>query len=790
MLVVQPNLFRLVSVATLALVALIPIQTFGQSDPSDQNELRHRIVSDDSVVYLNWASLADLKATGSPSEDWLGQEEIQGMLKKLFKAIEEYQQLHPIDDELMNELLSKAPKLLYDCPATLHLTGYDEAHPDWTIGQTVFVVKLNQHTEYVEKTIERLIRKNKDIAGSVEQHEIDGVSMQSIPVENVGRTYFGIIEGNLVCSVGAIPIEETLANIKTPTPDFIKQNSTDLGVKRPYLNLFADADSLLKTWESEIPPGVYDTFKLDEIKSVSASYGLDDGGFIASFLVECPKELTGILSAFDGKQIQDAQIAEMPNNSISSAGARIPIANIFQQFNSSAKLSGAEEVFAFEIERIENLTGLKFSEEILDSFDGTIFAYQKLNNTSIVSLGVKDKDVFADRLAKAMKAIQIEAEAVEGGEFIKKQSKSFTIYSFKRPIYLGPSFSWCHADDQFYVGASANTISSHLRRRGRTRGRLIDDERFKEAMNFGESKGWGRPMVFSHVDIVTTMQLLIPLGRTFFGNQKLEDFDFSFDDVPSVEVLSNGVQSNVLTVFRTPKGIQAIERSTIPGLTSVGTTGVMIGMLLPAVQQVRAAARRATAMNNLRQLQFSILNYESAHGRFPRAHSADDGGKPLLSWRVHVLPYLEEKALYEKFHLDEPWDSPHNIKLLDQMPESFQNPSNIHVSGKTTFLAVTGEHGAFPNTEGLALGDIADGVSNTISIVDVNPKHAVNWTQPADFDPADHKSLLGPHRDNTLGTNVLVVLLDGSVYSLITSSEANLRQMMHRNDGKGSPEDE
>ena len=67
-------------------------------------------------------------------------------------------------------------------------------------------------------------------------------------------------------------------------------------------------------------------------------------------------------------------------------------------------------------------------------------------------------------------------------------------------------------------------------------------------------------------------------------------------------------------------------------------------------------------------------NYDSTHGSLPPHAIYGKDGKPLLSWRVLILPYIEEQALYEQFHLDEPWDSPHNEPLLRQIPRCYRSP--------------------------------------------------------------------------------------------------------------------
>lgn len=190
---------------------------------------------------------------------------------------------------------------------------------------------------------------------------------------------------------------------------------------------------------------------------------------------------------------------------------------------------------------------------------------------------------------------------------------------------------------------------------------------------------------------------------------------------------------------------------------SVPTIGVLTGLLLPAVQAAREAARRMQSSNNAKQLMLSIHNYESAYKRIPVRATKSPNGKPLLSWRVAILPYIEQNALYQQFHLDEPWDSEHNIKLLDKMPPTFNHPSYVGPAGHTVYLAPYYESTIW-NADTPKFGKITDGTSNTIALFEVNDAHAVPWTKPDDLD-LHELELLDCFRP--IGSNV--AMFDGSV---------------------------
>lgn len=211
-------------------------------------------------------------------------------------------------------------------------------------------------------------------------------------------------------------------------------------------------------------------------------------------------------------------------------------------------------------------------------------------------------------------------------------------------------------------------------------------------------------------------------------------------------------------------------------LSMMAMVGILIGMMLPAVQQVREAARRTTAANSLRQLQLSQLNYEDANNKYPGAgiNSGEEGAG--LSWRVHILPYLEEQALYQRFNLNEPWDSEHNKALIPLMPEHFvslgRNAEDIP-EGHTVFLRPIG-NGAFPDPAAepytaVTTQSVTDGTAQSISLLEANPEMAQIWTKPdADyaFDPANPAAGIGSYRIS--GFNA--VMMDGSVQFISNST--------------------
>ncbi len=194
-----------------------------------------------------------------------------------------------------------------------------------------------------------------------------------------------------------------------------------------------------------------------------------------------------------------------------------------------------------------------------------------------------------------------------------------------------------------------------------------------------------------------------------------------------------------------------------------------------AVTKVRIAAARNRSANNLKQLALAMHAYHDVNGHFPPAAVYGKDGKPLLSWRVLVLPYLENEALYKEFHLDEPWDSDHNKKLLEKMPEVFASPVAEGKKPETPYQAFVGKDTVFPGAKGIKLTDITDGTSNTILFVEA-PKSAP-WTKPDDL-PYDAGKPL-PKVGGLFPNGFNAVFCDGSVRFIVQGvNEKTLRALI------------
>ncbi len=192
-------------------------------------------------------------------------------------------------------------------------------------------------------------------------------------------------------------------------------------------------------------------------------------------------------------------------------------------------------------------------------------------------------------------------------------------------------------------------------------------------------------------------------------------------------------------------------------------------------------ADRERSVENLKRLMLAMHSYHDVNNHFPPAAIQDNDGKALLSWRVLVLPYVDQDELFKEFKLDEPWDSENNKKLLAKMPKIYAPPRGKHKEHSTVYQVFAGKGTVFENTQGARIADITDGTSNTIAIVEA--AEAVPWTKPADLAYDPEKPL--PKMGGMFKDVFHAAFCDGAVHTLkLKFDEQTMRLAINPSDGQ------
>lgn len=198
-------------------------------------------------------------------------------------------------------------------------------------------------------------------------------------------------------------------------------------------------------------------------------------------------------------------------------------------------------------------------------------------------------------------------------------------------------------------------------------------------------------------------------------------------------------------------------KRTVFVLMTVGAVLALAYFVLRPVPAAREYAKRDHCKYNLRQIGLAFHNYHDTYKCFPPYAICDHEARPLLSWRVAILPFVEEHDLYRQFHLNEPWDSPHNFPLAQRMPSVYRCPTDASSKANaSSYVVVTGPGTFFPIDSQTKIQDVKDGMSMTVMAGEYVPNNSP-WTKPEVYSIDD--SIVGAGRfssSHSGGWHVLV----------------------------------
>jgi hypothetical protein len=218
---------------------------------------------------------------------------------------------------------------------------------------------------------------------------------------------------------------------------------------------------------------------------------------------------------------------------------------------------------------------------------------------------------------------------------------------------------------------------------------------------------------------------------------------------------------------------------------------VLFLLLWPAIQSARPRTR-PPCKNNLHQIGLALHNYHDKYGCFPPAYIADANGRPMHSWRVLLLPYLDQQELFARYDFNEPWNGPHNAQLAEEFPtlKIFRCPRDSGAG--TSYAAVIGPRTCWPERMPCHIRDITDGTSLTLLVVEVHDS-GIHWMEPRDLhvtqmaptiNPGGGQGISSPHEGGAY-----VLRAEGSVPFFSDKMPAeDLRLWLERDDGEPTPD--
>jgi hypothetical protein len=544
---------------------------------------------------------------------------------------------------------------------------------------------------------------------------------------------------------------------------------------------------------------IVETLGLKQVGAIESVSGLDAEGIVNRGFVHIEGRPRGLLTVLDGKGMTPESVSFIPKDATFATAFSI---NLQRVYNTTVQLiaenvpDGAKSVDEVEAMSEEQL-GTRISE-ILPALGDVWTLWMSpsdgwLGATATVELRDRAKLVALQTRLTALLPDMPDEEGELSIETVKFGEHDVNMLVI-RGVPIRPS--WTFTEDRLLFSLAPQSIKASLSTRAEEIG-LFADKRFASAF-----EGEGETIAISYQDTAklfeatySYLMLIAPMALDAINEQNRRsgqpDLEVPFDVsmLPSSRSIHRHLKPGINITRRTADGLSTESHQTFPTPTIGASAPIAVALLLPAVQAAREAARRAQSLNNVRQIGLAIVTHENTYRRFPPAYSQSKDGKPLLSWRVHILPYVEEQALYEQFHLDEPWDSEHNKKLIAKMPQVYKSPQSKAGAGKTVYLGVSGEKGVLvpPTKErkggGIKVDEVTDGTARTLLVVQANDESAVTWTKPDDYVPDAKDPLKGLINPGTPGFPAVFTDVH-SVYISKNIDPKMLMRMFDRNDGE------
>jgi hypothetical protein len=611
----------------------------------------------------------------------------------------------------------------------------------------------------------------------------------------------GYRASQLLVVLGRTTPKELVAKLQTPSKPaaWVTKVSQDLSVERPSMLMYFDAQKVLNTLQPIITDPmaskVLDALGISKLKSFAAVSGLDKTGMHSVSMLTTEGTPTGLFDLIPDKPISVNDFKNIPASAVNATVTRLDLAYLYDR-----AMKGIQQVepnthaqIEQTIAGVEPQLGFSVKGDLLEGLGDTWSFYTSATEPGVsfvpglvITASVRKQE----GVAKALNVVVMAAKAAIANvglqapfsiqDFAARNEKGYFIVFNNIPIPVQPT--WVLTKNQLIIGLSPQLVSAHLA--GTAKGSMAENEHLKAAFQWNS-----KPLTVSYSDpkpgLQTVYTLVNSFGPMVIQQMAAQGINFNLPPLPPMADIEQHLLPTVTTMGRTSNGWKTESHGVIPSGIEIGPAAIAVGaaLLLPAVQQAREAARRSQSRNNLKQIALAFHNYHDTYRTFPAAASVDKKGKKLLSWRVHLLPFLEQNALYQQFHLDEPWDSEHNKQFIKQIPPVYVQPTHADLAkeGKTVYLVPAGKGLAFEGNDGMKIQNFTDGTSNTILAVEAHRDAAAIWTKPDDL-AVDFKNPLKNLKSAVLG-GFHILMCDGSVRFISDNIDANVLKALFTRGG-------
>ncbi|HVX63899.1 MAG TPA: DUF1559 domain-containing protein [Pirellulales bacterium] len=755
--------------------------------PADAGVMR--AAPEECLFYLGWngAGKADANSQNQ-TEQLLAEEEVQTFISEIDRQVTALAQQMLRSNPMAAAFADDLPAIVKGVltrPAALYVSkaGIGPMGPDMQAGLIVNTGDMQPVFAKAVAQLEAMALAGLPPGTQLQEVDAGGAKLHRAPLPpNMPVVVWGFKDSYFLISVGADAGQELLARLASGSPPaWLAEAQEKAGIDRPGRTWYVNVAGILQAAAPFLADpklaGALDALGVRSINHLSSVSGFDGTGMASKTVVALAGQPKGVFAALDGEGLTAADLQPIPQDVNFAVAARLDLANVLKQvLETVANIDpGARDEADRGLEQLDAQLGFSLTDDLLAVLGDAWCIYAAAAEAAAdadapaasnvtLSVTVRDRSQFEQAYQALIERLREEGEKSDGKWAVKESKyRGQDVYYVRLklpqaaaspsplPFDLNSAGAglmpcWCLTDERLTICSTPKALKTALTRDPDAPSLAARDELA------GRFDGGSGPRAVTYSDTAAglrvsypQLQALLPLASAGIASAGL---NLQIPALPSLSALESHARPAVVIFEQTDAGFAAESHQTVPIVNSqsMATSGAAIALVLPAVQAARTAARRSQSMNNLRQIALAMHNYADVNKGFPAAASYDDQGQPLLSWRVHILPFIEQRPLYEAFHLDEPWDSEHNKMLIARMPAVYQNPNLALEAGQTSYVAVVGDDAAIQPKKPTTFADITDGTSNTLMAVEADADHAVIWTKPDDWSPDADDPMAGLFR--------------------------------------------
>lgn len=664
--------------------------------------------------------------------------------------------------KLLRALLTRPSAVLVEEMAPRDGGGVD--------AEAALIVNVGDQQADVQIAIQELLQlAPHDRPFEVEQ--LDSVEWRRVPTPPEGPAVrFGWKDAYFLIAIGDNMPSRLIERMGGTAPQWLSELRSKHPIERElslaYLNVAGILERIRPVIEQEEKAWpMVEALGLTHITAVHSVTGYDDVACKALAHVVTDGEHVGLLGLLPHEPLEQGDLQPIPKDALFAAAAHVDLGEVLNQ---GLALAGelnprGRDNADRALWELETKLGINVRDDLLASLGDAWTVHVPAGELTLswlnatVAVRVKDADALRSAVEKLVDAAQAEmGRHARSGSIAESKLGEHVLYTFLLPEPAPISPSWCVGDDWLVASLSPLAVRTALEQ--------APGDSLAAAPPVAEAlAGEGGVAALAYQDtpslvkgLYPWMQMGLQMGA---GGLRRHGIELDPTILPSREVIVKHLRPGIATLRHAQDGFHFTSRQSMPGGGNWAAAGpVGAALLLPAVGSARHAARSSQSMNNMKQIVLALHMYHDTYKQFP-SDILDKEGKPILSWRVRLLPFMEQHALYKELKLDEPWDSEHNRRFTSTVIPTFVSPTSPD-GDKTRYLALKGAGGVFDASEGLKFKQITDGLSNTIAFVEAAPEQATPWAKPADIDFDADKPLEGVRAPDG---SVLIAMCDGSV---------------------------